>query len=124
MDKLKSIYASAYSAAITIAAIVAMTIGAELSASFKNLLTALTGHHWISKSLISILVFILFFGVIQYSRKSVNESRTRKALSVLVIFTIVGFLAILGFYVYEFLALRPIIATIRNFVIIIQEEGR
>lgn len=104
MNKLRSIYASAYSAAITIATVTAITIGAELSVPFKNWLAAFTGHHWITKSWISVLVFALFFGIFRSAGKSANESRTRKALLVLEIFAVLGFLIILGFYVYEFFA--------------------
>lgn len=104
MNKLKSIYASACSATIAIIVITAMTIGAELSAPFKTWLTKLTGHHWVTKSWASIIVFILFYAVFRAASKSTTDVKTRKALSILQITTIVGFLAILGFYTYEFLA--------------------
>ena len=103
MDKLKSIYASAYSATITIIVVVGVTIGAELSASFKAWLTSFTGHHWITKSWISLIAFILFFVLFKISKKSVNEMQTKTALSILQIFIVLGFVVILGFYIYEFL---------------------
>ena len=102
MDKLKSIYASAYSTIITIAVVVGLTIGAELSAPFKAWLATFTGHHWVTKSWISIIAFVLFFVIFKFAKKSVNESQTRTALTVLQIFIILGFIAILGFYMYEF----------------------
>jgi predicted Co/Zn/Cd cation transporter (cation efflux family) len=104
MNKLRSIYASAYSAAVTIATVTAMTIGAELSAPFKSWLTGFTGHHWVTKSWISVFVFILFFGIFRLAGKAANESQTKKALFVLETFAILGFLTILGFYAYEFLS--------------------
>src|SRR3989338_5426451 len=104
MDKLRSIYASACSATVTIIAVVAMTIGAELSPAFKNWLAGFTGHHWVTKSWISILLFVLLFCVVRLMGKSVSELQTRKALITLEIVTVLGFLAILGFYVYEFFA--------------------
>ncbi|OGF68945.1 hypothetical protein A3H65_00565 [Candidatus Giovannonibacteria bacterium RIFCSPLOWO2_02_FULL_45_14] len=104
MDKLRSIYASACSATVTIIAVVAMTIGAELSPAFKNWLAGFTGHHWVTKSWISILVFALLFCVIRFAGKSASESQTKRALITLEIATALGFLAILGFYVYEFFA--------------------
>ena len=104
MDKLKSIYASAYSAATTIVVVVAITISAELSVPFKDWLKGFTGHHWVTKSWISILVFVLLFCIIRFTGKPVNESQTKKALVTLQIFSILGFLAIIGFYVYEFFA--------------------
>ncbi len=104
MDKLKPIRASAYSATITIVVVVAMTIGAELSVPFKNWLAGFTGHHWVTKSWISALVFVLFFCAFRFVGKSVNASQTRKSLNVLQIVTSLGFLSILGFYIYEFFA--------------------
>jgi len=104
MDKLKSIYASAYSAAITIAVVTAVTVGAELSAPFKAWLTGFTGHHWVTKSWLSLIVFILSYGIFRITNKSATDIETRKALFVLEITTIAGFFIILGFYVYEFFA--------------------
>lgn len=104
MDKLKSIYTSACSAAVTIIVVVAMTIVAELSVPFKNWLAGFTGHHWVTKSLVSILLFVLLFGFFRFVGKPANESQTRKVLFTLQVIAIVGFLAILGFYTYEFLA--------------------
>ena len=104
MEKLKSIYASAYASVVTIAAVVAMTISAELSAGFKEWLAGLTGHHWTTKSWASIIVFVLFFAVFRLTRKFVNERQTSRALSVLQVSVVLGFLAILGFYSYEFFA--------------------
>ena len=104
MDKLRSIYASAYSAAISIVAVAAITIMAELSPAFKNYLARLTGHHWVTKSWISIILFVLLFYVFRLAGKSAGESQTRKALLVLGVAAILGFIAILGFYAYEFAA--------------------
>ncbi|MFA5771102.1 MAG: hypothetical protein WC894_06465 [Patescibacteria group bacterium] len=103
MEKLKSIYASAYSSTITIIIIVGLTVSAELSASFKTWLTSFTGHHWVTKSWASIIAFVLFFILFRIIGNSVNETQTKKALNILQIFVILGFVAILGFYIYEFL---------------------
>ncbi len=104
MGTLKSIYASAYSAALTIIIVVGMTIGADLSPSFKTWLTGFTGHHWVTKSWVSVLSFLVFFFLIRFARKLVNEFQTKRSLITLEITAILGFIAILGFYVYEFLA--------------------
>jgi len=47
------------SAAITILIIGSIVIGHEVSTSFKQVLTNLTGHHWISESAIAIILFAL-----------------------------------------------------------------
>lgn len=102
MNKLKSIYASACAAALTIVAVVAMTIGAELSAPFKGWLAGFTGHHWVTKSWASVLIFVAFFCIFRVMKKSPDESQTGKALVLLEVAAVLGFLAILGFYSYEF----------------------
>ena len=102
MDKLKSIYASANSASITIAVVTIVTIGAELSAEFKTLLAGFTGHHWVTKSVLSVIVFVLFYGIFLLMGKSVSSKETKTALLLLQIVTILGFFLILGFYVYHF----------------------
>ena len=104
MEKLKSIYASAYSTVITIAVVVAVTIGAELSAAFKSWLAGFTGHHWVTKSLLSIIVFAAFYFVFYLSTSQDDRlvKRARRALILLQISIIVGFVAILGFYIYHF----------------------
>jgi predicted Co/Zn/Cd cation transporter (cation efflux family) len=102
MNKLKSIYASAYSATISIIIVVAVTIGAELSPSFKSWLAGFTGHHWVTKSWISILVFILFLFIFRLTGKPVNASQARRSIFLLQFVAILGFFAILGFYFYEF----------------------
>lgn len=104
MDKLKSIYASAYSATITILVVVGLTMAADLYIPFKTWLAGFTGHHWVTKSWISVIVFVLFFIIFRLVKRSVNEIETRKALVLLQTISVLGFLAILGFYVYEFLA--------------------
>ncbi|KKS44727.1 MAG: hypothetical protein UV08_C0016G0009 [Parcubacteria group bacterium GW2011_GWA2_42_18] len=104
MDKLKSIYASSYSSVVTITAVVLITVSAELSAPLKEFLKSLTGHHWVTKSWFSLIIFALFFAIFFFAKKSVSDWETRKALNILQLFAVLGFLAILGFYIYEFLA--------------------
>ena len=55
-------------AATTIALIALATIGSELSASFKQFLSLIGGHHWIGKSVLSIFFFgILYLIFVRYS---------------------------------------------------------
>lgn len=103
MDKLKAISASAQSATATVIAVVAITVGAELSAPFKNWLSGFSGHHWVTKSWISILIFFIFFFIFRLTGKPASAFQTRKALYILQATAILGFFAILGFYIYEFL---------------------
>ncbi|MEK9175001.1 MAG: hypothetical protein AAB795_00240 [Patescibacteria group bacterium] len=104
MNKLKSIYSSAYSSVVTILAVTVVTISAELSVSFKNWLAGFTGHHWVTKSYLSFIVFVLFYIIFSATKKSPSNRETQKALLVLQVFAILGFVTILGFYFYEFFA--------------------
>ncbi len=104
MNKLKSIYASAYGAAIAIFVVTAITIGTELSPTLKNWLTNISGHHWVTKSYMSLIVFIFFYYLFSLTKKTVSEHETRKALLVLQTFAILGSITILGFFMYEFFA--------------------
>ncbi len=103
MNKLKTIYVSAHSAVASIVVTVFLTIFSELSAPFKNWLAGFTGHHWLTKSWISLIVFVLMFVIFSVACKTVNGAQTRKALILLEVITILGFIAILGFFAYEYL---------------------
>lgn len=102
MNKLKPIYASAWAASIAIAAIVALTLGAELSSAFKNWLASFTGHHWLTKSWLSLIIFVLFFCLFHFTAKNTSPEKAKKAAIVLHIVMRLGFIVILGFYIYEF----------------------
>lgn len=104
MNKLKSIYVSAYSACASIIVVIIMTIGTELSVPFKAWLASFTGHHWVTKSWVSLIIFGLMFALISLTHKSVDQNQTKKSLAVLEASAVLGFIIILGFYVYEFWA--------------------
>lgn len=83
-------------AALTIALIAVATIGSELSASFKQLLTSIGGHHWIGKSVLSLVFFAVLYGV--FSKLS-DDTFSLKDTWLLIGSVIVSGLAILIFYV-------------------------
>lgn len=103
MDKLKSIYASAYAACWSIVAVVAMTVGTEFSPVFKTWLASFTGHHWESKSWASIIIFAIFFIALRATSGPVSPVQTRRALTTLEFFVILGFVGLLAFFIYEFI---------------------
>jgi len=83
-------------AAVSIALIAVATIGSELSASFKQLLSSIGGHHWIGKSVLSVVVFGLLYLVLS----KVSDRRfTLKDTGLLIGTVIISGLAILIFYV-------------------------
>ncbi|HEY4518067.1 MAG TPA: hypothetical protein VJG48_00395 [Candidatus Paceibacterota bacterium] len=103
MDKLKSIYASAYSACASIVVTIILTVTVEFSPVFKTWLAAFTGHHWESKSWASIIIFAIFFLIFSATSGPVNPAQTRRALTTLQICVILGFIVLLAFFIYEFI---------------------
>lgn len=83
---------------VTIISIVILTILAELSKEFKDLLANMTGHHWITKSLLAIAIFFLVYILGKNSKEQDTQKMAIKTLTI----TILGGLAIFLFYVYEF----------------------
>lgn len=83
-------------AALTIALIAVATIGSELSASFKQFLTSIGGHHWIGKSVLSLVFYGVLYGV--FSKLS-DDTFSLKDTWLLIGSVLVSGLAILVFYV-------------------------
>ena len=83
-------------AAVTIAWIAFATIYSELSSAFKALLSSIGGHHWIGKSVLS----LVFFGVLYllFSRFS-DDNLSLRDTWWLIITVVLSGLAILIFYV-------------------------
>lgn len=102
MDKLKTIYASAVAAMLSIATTTAVTIGGELSLPFKNWLKSFTGHHWLTKSWLSIIIFVAVFLITRAVSKKPSETSTGRAVSVLVWLAIFASFILLGFYIFEY----------------------
>ena len=83
-------------AATTIALIALATIGSELSASFKQLLSLIGGHHWIGKSVLS----VFFFGILYLVFARFSDDEWSLPDTWLLIGTVIlSGLAILIFYV-------------------------
>ena len=83
-------------AALTIALIAVATIGSELSASFKQFLTSVGGHHWIGKSVLSLVFYGVLYGV--FSKLS-DDTFSLKDTWLLIGTVIISGSAILGFYI-------------------------
>ena len=87
------------SATLTIALIAAATIGSELSASFKGFLSSIGGHHWIGKSILSIVFFCLLH--LTFSR-FIDDELSLKDTWWLIGTVVLSGLVILTFYVMHF----------------------
>src|SRR3989338_2809482 len=98
MNKPKLIKSSASVATVAILFVVVITIWAELSVPLKNWLASFSGHHWTSKSILSILIYAVMTIVIYFASNNPNNKSVCKSLSVLFATTILGTIAIAFFY--------------------------
>ena len=97
---MKNIKSLSISTILTIILITFLTIYAELNSSFKDFLKSLTTHHWISKGVISLAFFILAYFILD--KFTSKEKNVNSYINLVLIFVILGSLAIFGFYLYEF----------------------
>ena len=98
MDKPRLIIASAYAAILTIIFVVVITIWAELAAPLKDWLKTFSGHHWTSKSILSILLYTAATIVMYPIFQKAEGASVRRAISILIIFTVLGVIALTAFY--------------------------
>ncbi|MBI4176408.1 MAG: hypothetical protein HY518_04330 [Candidatus Aenigmarchaeota archaeon] len=91
-----------YSAIATMVLITLLTIGGELSEPFKTSLASLTGHHWVSKGVLSLVAFAVLSAVLGAALK--EEGNIRKTSYIVSASAIVLAAVIFGFFVFEFFA--------------------
>lgn len=103
MNKVKLFYASSIAAVLTIVVITAVTILGELSGALKTYLAGFTGHHWLTKSLLSIVVYFAGLAVFYFLPKNTGQSAARRALMFLILIALAGSLAIFLFFVWHYL---------------------
>ena len=90
-----------FSTVLTMILIVFLTIYSELNEVFKNFLKTLSGHHWVSKGIISLLFFVLCYALL-HSRVKEDDKKLHHEINNTIIIAILGALTILGFFLYEF----------------------
>lgn len=90
------------SATVVVWLIVVMTILTEISASFKEFLTQLAGHHWTAKSLISVFVFMLLSLILKNSLE--DSGAILKSVTTLFVSVVLGGLIIFSYFIWGFLA--------------------
>lgn len=93
--------ALAYATIGVIWLVVGMTIWSEQDESFKTLLASIGGHHWVGKSIVAAVAFLILYILMRRRR----ESRNPLMLMLLVCASAVGGgIAIFLFYVSHYLA--------------------
>jgi len=92
----------ASAAMVAIIAIVVMTLVAELNGGFKGFLADLTGHHWVSKGLLSLGIFLVTWLASALGLREELQKMRAWALA-LVGVSLIGILVIFLFYLGHFL---------------------
>jgi len=98
MNKSKLIISSAYAASVSIAFAVIITIWAEFFAPLKGWLAAFSGHHWVSKSIFAMLVYVVVMIVFFIFPQKNSDTGLKRGLGVLFTFTILGTVALTLFF--------------------------
>lgn len=98
MSKLRLIYASSISAFLTAIFITAITIGAELSPPLKDWLKNLSGHHWTSKSILSIALYFVALFLFYSIFRRVDNKKIRNGILLAIWSTVLGTVAIFSFF--------------------------
>ncbi len=81
--------------------ITAITITADLYLPLKGWLKNVFSHHWVGKSILAGVVFLLFAVLSWPFSKRADDEKITKALILLNWLLIIGSLAIFGFFIYE-----------------------
>lgn len=92
--------ACARATSLTIIIITVMTLWSEVSSGFKDLLTNLTGHHWVSKGVIALLFYVLLYGVLSFVTK--NKFHGEREITLITVTTILCSLIIFLFYLWHY----------------------
>ena len=104
--KMKESATSIASAVITIFFTGCVIIAHDVSTNFKQSLASLTGHHWISVSVITIVLFVLFSGLLMSSksaRKTLKADDVGLWSTTLIAVTLIMILGILVVIITHFL---------------------
>lgn len=104
--KLKILYFAIIGAIIAIVFVAAITIFAELVLPIKDFLKNTFSHHWIGKGVVAAGIFVIItaFGLMLPTR--INERKISFWLWSLIALTIISFLALTSFFIYEALLVK------------------
>jgi len=98
MEKLKLIYSSSIASSFAIVFVTLVTIVAEFNAPLKNWLKALSGHHWTSKGILSLVLYAVVLFALYFTTKNVDAKRIKSALSAMIGITVLGSLTLFIFF--------------------------
>ena len=103
LDKMKfNIKSLNYSTILTVSLIVILTLWSELSEQFKIFLASITGHHWVTKGIFSLIFFVIIYSLLSKTVKDRIDSIYETVYTVIAV--ILGGIIIFGFYVWHFVS--------------------
>ena len=100
-NKIKIIHSAVCGAIAAVIFIIVVTIVADVYLPLKDWLKNIFTHHWIGKSILSVVIFIVAGGISLILPIQPKEEKINKSLKILVWLLIVGVLAIFSFFIYE-----------------------
>ena len=90
------------SSILTFVLVAFLTIYSELNETFKQNLASFTGHLWISKSIITVIAFIVFYLIFSIFLRN-NKIKAIKSVYLIIVFAILTYITIFSFFLYEYL---------------------
>lgn len=100
----RHLVASTGAAITSIIFVVVVTIAGELSPSFKAFLKVLTTHHWITKSVGSLVVYVVAYPIVYATHRNPTDKSVAGHLWALFGVTVIGTATLTLFFIQHFLA--------------------
>lgn len=102
MNKLRLVHASSLAASLAVVFVTVITIWAEQSPALKDSLKAATGHHWVTKSYLTLVIYFLGTLLSYFLIRKTNENTIRSSIYWLVLLTVIGTLTITIYFSWHF----------------------
>lgn len=99
----RHLVSSTGAAIVSIIFVTVITLGAELSAPFKAWLAGITGHHWVTKSIGTLVVYAIAYPIVYATHRNPTDKSVEWHLWALFAITLVGIATITLFYFWHFL---------------------
>lgn len=91
-----------YAGIVTIVAMTVITILGELVAPLMKLLTYLTGHHWVTKNILSVVIFLVVLALASKGAAGEGEDSPKGLLWTAITAVVCSFV-LLAFFAVDFL---------------------
>ncbi|OGN28637.1 MAG: hypothetical protein A3A33_01095 [Candidatus Yanofskybacteria bacterium RIFCSPLOWO2_01_FULL_49_25] len=102
MNSLRKVYASSIAAILAIITAATFTIIGELSAPFKSWLKLISGHHWETKSIFTIIAYVVVFAITYAMVRDPQPTRVRSTLRWLIVIAVLCTVIVVGYFVFAY----------------------